>query len=77
MNTLLNSISNATQSSATLEEILTRCANATTANDIQSLSTYLKASAKDTVLASLAQGGQEPLTLLDPGINTLGYIYIL
>lgn len=79
MQAVMTTLSHITQSTASLEDILTRATNATTANDRQSLANYLKTSTKDATLASLiqGQGGQDPLALLNPGTNTLAYLYIL
>ena len=45
--------------------------------DVSRISQTLRSLTKDTVLVSLLAGGQDPLELLSPGANTLGYLYIL
>ncbi len=53
----------------------------TTSNNASTLKAYLNSFApkesRETILASTIGSGQDPLTLLDPSRNTLGYLYIL
>ncbi|KAF8526561.1 hypothetical protein BU17DRAFT_82660 [Hysterangium stoloniferum] len=42
-----------------------------------SLRNFAKRDIGDTILASTLGGGQDPLSILDPYVNTLGYLYIL
>lgn len=53
----------------------------TTNNNPTSLNSYLKSFApkdiRETILSGTLGSGQDPLTILDPSINTLGYLYIL
>ena len=54
----------------------------TNATDIETLSNYLnnfggRKEVREAVLASLLEGGQDPLAALDPRTHTLGYLYIL
>ncbi|KAI0758755.1 hypothetical protein C8Q74DRAFT_1299769 [Fomes fomentarius] len=53
----------------------------TTSNNPTTLNSYLKSFApkdpRETILSGTLGSGQDPLTILDPSINTLGYLYIL
>ncbi|RPD63474.1 hypothetical protein L227DRAFT_497116 [Lentinus tigrinus ALCF2SS1-6] len=53
----------------------------TSSNNPSTLKAYLNSFApkesRETILASTFAGGQDPLALLDPSRNTLGYLYIL
>ncbi len=53
----------------------------TTSTNINSLHHYLKSFApkesRDIILASTLSSGQDPLSVLDPQRNTLGFLYIL
>jgi COP9 signalosome complex subunit 3 len=61
-----------------LEDVVTA---ATTVNDLAALAVALKALLKrdlaEPMLASKLANDEDPLALLDPGKNTLGYLYIL
>ncbi|KAI9058652.1 hypothetical protein FKP32DRAFT_1596958 [Trametes sanguinea] len=63
---------------ASLDDVLNQI---TTTNNLNSLNHYLKTFApkesRDTILASILATGQDPLSVLDPQRNTLGYLYIL
>jgi hypothetical protein len=41
------------------------------------LRTFAPADIRETILASILPGGQDPLELLDPSVNTLGLLYLL
>jgi hypothetical protein len=41
------------------------------------LRTFAPAEIRETILASILPGGQDPLELLDPSVNTLGLLYLL
>jgi COP9 signalosome complex subunit 3 len=41
------------------------------------LKTFAPEDQRDAVLGGLLPGAQDPLALLNPRINTLGYLYIL
>ena len=64
--------------SASLDDVLQQI---TTSNNPSTLNHYLKTFApkesRDTILASTLSSGQDPLSVLDPQSNTLGYLYIL
>ncbi|TCD64034.1 hypothetical protein EIP91_004668 [Steccherinum ochraceum] len=64
--------------SVTLDHILE---DITTTQDPKALSDKLKhftpREARDTILASTLSSGQDPLSVLDPATNTIGYLYIL
>ena len=53
----------------------------TTSSNPQNLKSYLNSFApkesRETILASTLGSGQDPLSVLDPAINTLGFLYIL
>jgi hypothetical protein len=61
-----------------LEDVVTA---ATTVNDIgvlaAALKTLLKRDLAEPMLASKLANDEDPLAMLDPGKNTLGYLYIL
>ncbi|KAL7278794.1 hypothetical protein ACG7TL_007803 [Trametes sanguinea] len=63
---------------ASLDDVLNQI---TTTNSPSSLNHYLRTFApkesRDTILASILASGQDPLSVLDPQRNTLGYLYIL
>ncbi|KAI0698795.1 hypothetical protein C8Q76DRAFT_757488 [Earliella scabrosa] len=63
---------------ASLDDVLNHI---TTSNNPNSLHSYLKSFApkdmRETILASTLGSGQDPLVVLDPSQNTLGYLYIL
>ncbi|KAH9886665.1 hypothetical protein C8Q73DRAFT_714825 [Cubamyces lactineus] len=63
---------------ASLDDVLQQI---TTSNNPSALNHYLKTFApkesRDTILASTLSSGQDPLSVLDPQSNTLGYLYIL
>ena len=63
---------------ASLGDVLTRI---TSESNPQSLNAYLKTFApkdvRETILASILPGSQDPLSVLDPQHNTLGCLYIL
>ena len=53
----------------------------TSTNNMGALSQHLRNFAtkdiRETILASSLSSGQDPLSILDPEVNTLGYLYIL
>ena len=59
-----------------LDDVLTQITT-----NAQHLASYLKTFAprdvRETILASTLGSGQDPLTVLDPQTNTLGFLYIL
>lgn len=61
-----------------LEDVVTA---ATTVTDLGALAaalkTLLKRDLAEQILASKLANDEDPLALLDPGKNTLGYLYIL
>ncbi|KAI0633148.1 hypothetical protein C8Q77DRAFT_1058791 [Trametes polyzona] len=63
---------------ASLDDVLQHI---TTSSNPSTLHHYLKSFApkdvRDTILASTLASGQDPLSVLDPQRNTLGYLYIL
>ncbi|CDO75711.1 hypothetical protein BN946_scf184493.g9 [Trametes cinnabarina] len=63
---------------ASLDDVLNQI---TTTSSSSSLNQYLKSFApkesRDTILASTLSSGQDPLSVLDPRSNTLGFLYIL
>lgn len=63
---------------ATMDQMLH---DITTTEDPKVLSDKLRHSpskeARETILASMLQSGQDPLSVLDPERNTIGYLYIL
>ncbi|KAF4581663.1 hypothetical protein EYR40_002674 [Pleurotus pulmonarius] len=65
-------------SSGSLDSIIQQI---TTSNNIRTLDQTLRNSlpkeARETILASMLPGGQDPLAILDPRVNTLGFLYIL
>lgn len=71
-------VGSSAQGLASLDDVLT---HVTTTTNPSSLNLYLKSFApkevRDSILASLLGSGQDPLTVLDPERNTLGYLYIL
>ena len=80
MNNLLTNIISSGSYQPSLEDIITRITGAQTIPDILNLQAYLTSSLNkhtEGVLASILQGGQDPLALLDPVTNTLGYLWIL
>lgn len=44
---------------------------------LTSLRSLIKRDVGETILASLMPGGQDPLSVLDTHVNTLGYLFIL
>ena len=61
--------------SHSLDDILTRI---TTETNQHTLNVYLKSKdVPSSVLAGTLSNGQDPLAVLDPHRNTLGYLYIL
>ena len=71
-------VGSSSQGLASLDDVLTHITTATNPN---TLNHYLKSFApkdvRETILASTLGSGQDPLTVLDPSRNTLGYLYIL
>ncbi|KAJ8701401.1 hypothetical protein PTI98_000191 [Pleurotus ostreatus] len=67
-----------TDPSGSLDSIIQQI---TTSNNIRALDQTLRNSlpkeARETILASMLPGGQDPLAILDPRANTLGVLYIL
>lgn len=63
---------------ASLDDVLHQL---TTSTNLNNLHHYLKSFApkesRDIILASTLSSGQDPLSVLDPQRNTLGYLYIL
>lgn len=63
---------------ASLEDVVTA---ATTVNDAAALSmglrAFLKRDVAEPMLASMLPNDQDPLALLNPHENTLGYLFIL
>ena len=63
---------------ATMDQVLH---DITTTEDPKLLNDKLRHSpskdARETILASMLQSGQDPLSVLDPERNTIGYLYIL
>lgn len=52
----------------------------TTSQDDKNLNTFLKdygREMRDLLFASLLSSGQDPLSVLDVQVNTLGYLYLL
>lgn len=69
---------NASPTILSLDNILTQI---TTSNNLSALNHTLKHFAsrdvRDTILGSTLSSGQDPLSVLDVGRNTLGVLYIL
>ena len=64
--------------SSSLDDVLNRI---TTSDNLSSLNGFLKSftpkESRETILSSTLGSGQDPLDVLDPQRNTLGYLYIL
>jgi len=62
----------------TLESVITEITTATSPKSLLvSLRNFAKRDIGDAILASTLGGGQDPLSILDPYVNTMGYLYIL
>ncbi|TBU54939.1 hypothetical protein BD310DRAFT_826881 [Dichomitus squalens] len=61
-----------------LDDVFTQITtNPNVANVASYLKTFAPREVRETILASALGSGQDPLTVLDPHRNTLGYLYIL
>jgi COP9 signalosome complex subunit 3 len=63
---------------ATLEDIVTAVTTVTDQAALaQGLKSFLKRDVAEAILASSLPNNEDPLAVLDPRSNTIGYIYIL
>jgi COP9 signalosome complex subunit 3 len=62
---------------ATVVQHITNANPASMSTLAQSLKSFAPEEQRDAILGGLLPGAQDPLAILDPRANTLGYLYIL